>query len=330
MSQAYGMALIGSGYYLPAKRLTNADLMKLVDTTDEWITSRTGIRERRIVSDGETTVSMAVSAARDALREADLSPRDLDAIICATVTPDLILPSCSCLIQAELDASTCCAFDLAAACSGFLYGIVQADLMVRHGGYRNVLLIGSESLSRVTNYTDRSSCILFGDGAGAMVLRRTDDAVRGVKFHNLGADGKGWDFIYVPAGGTRTPATPQTIAEHQHAIQMRGRDVYKFAVTTMHRLIEEAMERCGLTLDTVKLVVPHQVNQRIIDSAVEKIGLAPERVYVNIDRFGNTSAASVPIAFHEARKRGLIEPGDAIILVGFGAGLTWGSAVLQL
>ncbi len=330
MSQQIGMVLAGSGYYLPPKRLTNRELETMVDTTDQWIVTRTGIRERRIASDGETTVHMAVAAARDALAEAGLTPDQLNAIIVATVTPDLHLPSASCLIQAELGGAPCAAFDVVAACSGFVYGIVLTDQLIRHGGYENVLLIGSETLSRITDYTDRGSCILFGDGAGALVLRRGDDPTRGVRYHHLAADGRGWEFIHVPAGGTRTPTTPETISDHGHCMKMRGRDVYKFAVQRMQELIRDAMEHCGLTPEQVKLVVPHQVNRRIIDSAVEKLNFPVEKVYVNIDRFGNTSAASVPIAFHEARLKGQIGPGDTVILVAFGAGLTWASAVLQL
>ncbi len=324
------MRLAGTGYYLPRRRLTNADLEKIIDTNDEWITTRTGISERRQVSDGETTVQMAVAAARDAMAEAGVAGQDLDAVICATVTPDLTLPSSACLIQAELGAAGCAAFDVVAACSGFVYGCVLADQFVRHSGYETVLMIGSESLTRITDYQDRSSCILFGDGAGAAVFRRDDNADLGLRHHLLGADGTGWDFIHVPAGGTRTPATPETIAQRDHYMKMRGRDVYKFAVNRMQGLIQDALAKCDLTPDQVKLVIPHQVNLRIIDSATKKCGFPPEKVYVNIDRFGNTSAASIPIALHEARQKGQVGEGDVLIFVGFGAGLTWGSAVLQL
>jgi 3-oxoacyl-[acyl-carrier-protein] synthase-3 len=324
------MILAGAGYYLPAKRLTNQDLIKLIDTTDEWIVSRTGIRERRVVSEGETTASMAVAAARDALAQANIAATDLDAIILATVTPDVRLPATACIVQAELGAGHCAAFDIVAACSGFVYGTVLVDRLIRHGQYRHVLLIGSESLSQITDYTDRGSCILFGDGAGAAVFSRCDDPSRGVLYHKLAADGTGWQFIHIPAGGTRMPASEQTIKDRQHYMKMRGRDVYKFAVTRMQDLIRDAMEKCNLTADQVKLIIPHQVNQRIIDSAVEKLNFPPDKVYVNIDRFGNTSAASVPIALHEARLRGQVGPGDTIILVAFGAGLTWASAVIKL
>jgi len=330
MSNLSGMVLAGSGYYLPQRRLTNQELEKTVDTTDDWIVSRTGIRERRIAGDGETTAQMAVAAARGALAEASLKPTDLDAIIVATVTPDLRLPSTACLVQAELGAGHCAAFDLVAACSGFVYGMAIADLLVRHGQYKHVLLIGSETLSRITDYTDRGSCILFGDGAGAAVFSRDPDPGRGLLYHRLAADGTGWEFITVPAGGTRLPASEQTLKDRLHFMKMRGRDVYKFAVVRMQDLIQDAMTQCKLTADQVKLIVPHQVNQRIIDSAVEKLHFPPDKVYVNIDRFGNTSAASVPIALHEARQRGLIVPGDTVIMVAFGAGLTWASAVMKL
>ncbi|MDD4889412.1 MAG: ketoacyl-ACP synthase III [Phycisphaerae bacterium] len=330
MSNSNGMVLAGSGYCLPERRLTNQDLVTQVDTTDEWIVTRTGIRERRIAADGQTTMYMAVEAAKSALADAKLAPDQLDAIIVATVTPEQPLPATACLVQAELNAGHCAAFDISAACSGFVYGIVIADRFVRHGGYKNLLLIGSETLSRITDYTDRSSCILFGDGAGAVVLQQSPDAGRGVLYHQLHADGKGADFINVPGGGVRHPATAQTLADRMHYMKMKGRDVYKFAVMRMHDLIRDAMANCNLTIDQVKLIVPHQVNQRIIDSAIERLGISPDKVYVNIDRFGNTSAASVPIALHEARLRGRVDRGDTVILVAFGAGLTWASAVVKL
>lgn len=329
MSNLHGMILAGSGYCLPDRRLTNQELEKKIDTTDEWIVTRTGIRERRIAADGQTTMHMAVSAARDALDEAQLPADQLDAIIVATVTPEMPLPATACLVQAELKAGHCAAFDIVAACSGFVYGMVVADKFVRTG-YKNVLLIGSETLSRVTDYTDRGSCILFGDGAGAVVLRQCDDPKRGVQYHRLCADGAGADFINIPGGGARNPASEQTLRDRMHYMKMKGRDVYKFAVTRMQELIADAMARCGLSIDQVKLIVPHQVNQRIIDSAVEKLGIPADKVYVNIDRFGNTSAASVPIALHEARLRGRVNKGDTVILVAFGAGLTWASAVVNL
>jgi 3-oxoacyl-[acyl-carrier-protein] synthase-3 len=330
MSEPSGMILAGTGYYLPQRRLTNADLMKTVDTTDEWIVTRTGIHERRIAGDGEHNSQMAIAAARDALDEAGLQPSDLDAIIVATVTPDMPLPATACFVQAGLDAGHCAAFDIVAACSGFVYGLVIADRLVRHGQYDNVLLVGSETLTRVTDYTDRGSCILFGDGAGAAVLRRSERSDRGIIYHHLAADGKGAEFINIPGGGSRSPASEQTVRDRMHYMKMRGRDVYKFAVSRMQELISDAMVKCNLTADQVKLVVPHQVNQRIIDSAVEKLNFPPEKVYVNIDRFGNTSGASVPIALHEARSKGMLSQGDTVIFVAFGAGLTWASAVMKL
>lgn len=330
MNQPSGMILAGSGCYLPQRRLTNDELARMVDTTDEWIVTRTGIRERRVAENGESTMQMAVGAAKRALAEANVSAGEVDAIIVATVTPDMPLPSTACMVQAAIGARHCAAFDIVAACSGFVYGLVVADRLVRHGQYDNVLLIGSETLTRVTDYTDRGSCILFGDGAGAVLLQRNSDPGRGVVYHHLAADGEGADFITIPAGGSRTPASEQTVRDRQHYMKMRGRDVYKFAVSRMQELIADAMAKCNLTVDQVKLVVPHQVNQRIIDSAVAKLNFPPEKVYVNIDRFGNTSGASVPIALHEARQKGQLATGDTVIFVAFGAGLTWASAVMKL
>ncbi len=327
----FGAIIAGTGCALPEKRLTNADLEKMVETSDEWIFQRTGMRERRIVSPGETTASLAVLAAKRALESAKLSPQDIDLIIVGTLTPEFQTPGTACIVQHELGIEKHIgAFDINAACSGFVYALATGAQFIQNGAYKHVLVIGAETLSKIIDYTDRNTCILFGDGAGAAVLSASDDPTRGVQAFNLGANGHGWHFISIPAGGSRNPATAETVNTRQHYLKMNGREVYKFAVHQMTESLRLSMESCGLTADTVKLVVPHQVNQRIIDSATEKMGFPKDKVFVNIDRYGNTSAASVPIALDEAMKAGRCGPGDWIIMVGFGAGLTWAGVTVKL
>lgn len=329
--QRYGAVISGTGCALPEKRLTNADLEKMVETADDWIVQRTGMRERRIVSAGETTGTLATIAARRAIEDAKLTPEDIDLIIVSTLTPDMLTPSTACLVQHNLGIKRhigC--FDLNAACSGYVYGISTAAQFVINGAFRHVLVIGAETLSRFVDYTDRNTCILFGDGAGAAVISRNDDQARGLQAFHLGANGDGAQFITIPAGGSLCPPCAGSIAEKQHYLKMNGREVYKFAVHQMTESLRWGMEACGLTAETVKLVVPHQVNQRIIDSATEKMGFPKEKVFINIDKYGNTSAASVGIALDEARKAGRCGPGDWIIMVAFGAGLTWAAATVKL
>jgi 3-oxoacyl-[acyl-carrier-protein] synthase-3 len=324
-----GVIIAGTGSYIPERRLTNDDLARIVDTNDEWITQRTGIKERRIAAEHETTASMGTAAARRALESAGLSARDLDLIICATITPEMQFPSTACFIAAALGLDSTPAFDLTAACSGFVYAIETGSNFIKSGRYRNVLVLGAETLSRVTDYTDRASCILFGDGAGAVVLRRSDDPRQGIIYSALYADGNRWDMLYCPPG-SRNPINERMVAQRGQYMQIKGREVYKFAVQRFNELIADAMSRCNLKPDQVKLIVPHQVNQRIIDSAMERLELPSDKAYVNIDKFGNTSAASIPIALDEAWRAGRIHSGDIIILVAFGAGLTWGSAVIRV
>ncbi|MGD1276708.1 MAG: beta-ketoacyl-ACP synthase III [Tepidisphaeraceae bacterium] len=319
----------GFGSQLPEKRLTNDDLSKMVDTSDEWIVQRTGIRERRIACDGETTATLGTAAAQKALQSAGLAPKDIDLIICATITPEMVFPSTACFIGAALGMAGTAAFDLNAACSGFLYAMGAAAGFIKTGQCRNALVIGAETLSRITDYQDRSSCILFGDGAGAVVMQRGSDAGRGLIYSTLHADGNGADAMKcIP--GSRFPISAQILADRQQYMQIKGREVYKFAVTKFEELIEEAMRNCQLSKDQVKLIIPHQVNRRIIDSAMEKLGLPPDRAFVNIDRYGNTSAASIPIAWDEAHQAGRLQKGDAVIFVAFGGGLTWASAVVKM
>jgi 3-oxoacyl-[acyl-carrier-protein] synthase-3 len=327
--QTFGANITGTGSCLPERRLTNDDLAKMVDTNDEWITQRTGIKERRIVQSGETTATLGASAARRAIEAAGLTPKDIELIVVGTITPEMVFPSTACFIGAELGIPGIPAFDLQAACSGFIYSLVAGANFVKTGQYKNILVIGAETLSRITNYKDRSSCILFGDGAGAVVLSRTNDTSRGLLYNSLHADGSGGDVMKcVP--GSRFPVSEQMLAEEQQFMQIKGREVYKFAVTKFEELIHDAMAKCELTVDKVKLIVPHQVNKRIIDSAMEKLGFAPDKAFVNIHKYGNTSSASIPIALDEAWKAGLLQPGDHVIFVAFGAGLTWANAVVRV
>jgi len=330
MAKRVRAAVAGLGAAVPAKVLSNDDLEKMVDTSDEWITQRTGIKERRILSDGESTATLGEAAARKALAEAGVDPADLDLIVCGTITPDMPFPATACFIQHALGARDVAAFDISAACSGFLYGLAVGSQFIENGTYRRVLVIGAEALSRFTDYTDRRSCILFGDAAGAAVLEPTRQSGKGILYNVLHADGSGWDFIYVPAGGSRQPASHHTVEHHMHAIQMRGRDVYRFAVEKMQWLLGDCMAKCNLGVDDIDLVVPHQVNERIIKSATEKYNFPMEKVYMNIDRFGNTSAASVPLALEEARQAGRVGPGSLVVLIAFGAGLTWAGTVVRL
>ena len=330
MGNGLRAALTGFGSYVPEKVLTNQDLTRMVDTSDEWITQRTGIKERRIAAEHESTASMATEAGRRACQNAGLDPSQLELIACATISPETLCPGSACYIQRDLGAGAAAAFDLSAACSGFVYSLAIAGRFIEAGQFRNCLVIGAETLSRFTDWTDRSSCVLFGDGAGAVVMQPTDDPNRGLQYTVMHADGNGWDYIWVPAGGTRMPASHKTVDEGLHFLKMRGRDVYKFAIEKMQWLLADCMQACSLTPDDVDLVIPHQVNVRIIKSATDKLNFPLEKVYVNIQRYGNTSAASIPIALDEAVREGRIGPGSTVLLIAFGAGLTWAGAVVRL
>ncbi len=325
----YAAIIAGTGSYVPEKRLTNDDLAKMVDTNDEWIVQRTGIRERRIAGSHESTATLASHAATKALQSAGIEPKHLDLVVCCTATPEMIFPSTACFVAASLGLDSTPAFDLSAACSGFLYGLDVASNLVKSGAYKNVLLIGAETLSRITDYKDRGSCILFGDGAGAAVVQRSLDAKRGVLYSSLHADGRGWELIH-SLPGSRHPVDEAMIAGRNHFMRIKGRDVYKFAVQRFHELLEDAMRQCDLSVEKIKLIVPHQVNLRIIDSALEKLKIPAEKAYVNIERYGNTSAASIPIALDEAVRAGKVKQGDVVVFVAFGAGLTWANAVVRL
>ena len=325
----FSAIIAGTGSAVPERRLTNDDLSKMVETSDDWITQRTGIKERRIAGPGETTATLGTEAARRAIQSAGLEPKDVELIIVATITPEMVFPSTACFIGAELGLPGVPAFDMMAACSGFIYALNTGANFVRAGQYRNVLVIGAETLSRIVNYKDRNSCILFGDGAGAIVLRRSDDPGRGLIYSTLHADGTGGDVMKCMPG-SRHPICADMISQEQQFMQIRGREVYKFAVSKFGELIDSAMRACELTKDDVKCIIPHQVNQRIIDSAMEKLGMPPEQAFVNIAKYGNTSAASIPIALDEAWRTGKITPGDVIVFVAFGGGLTWANAVVRI
>jgi 3-oxoacyl-[acyl-carrier-protein] synthase-3 len=318
----------GWGMYAPAQVLTNDDLAQRVETSDEWIRTRTGIVERRIAAPEETTATLAAESARAALNRGDISPTEVDAIIVATVTSDYLTPSTACLVQAALGAAQAAAFDVSAGCSGFLYALALARMGIASEQWKTVLVIGSETLSRFTNWQDRNTCVLFGDGAGALVLQAYEEA-GGVLSAVMGADGSGADLLLIPAGGSRQPAGAESVAAARHAIQMDGAAVYRFATRTMPAAIQEAVKAAGLELGAIDLIVPHQANVRIIDSARKTLALPEETVFVNIERYGNTSAASIPIALCEAAEEGLIVDGSHLALVGFGAGLTWGAAVVR-
>lgn len=321
-------AITGTGASAPRRVVTNADLARMVDTSDEWITTRTGIRERRVASESETLSQFAVEAGREALEMAGVPARDLDLVLCATVTPDRPVPATSCTIQHQLGAPRAAAFDMAAGCSGFIYALAVADQFVRTGTYRHVLVIGAELLSKFVDWKDRTTCIIFADGAGAALVSRRQGS-GGLLSFSLHSDGSLADFIYVPAGGTQIPPSEASVRERLHYIRMKGNETFKIAVRSLEEVSREVLEACGLTPADVSLMIPHQANRRIIDAVGSRLGVPAERVYVNIERYGNTSAASIPIALDEAVRRGMVKRGDRLLFAAFGAGLTWAAAVLE-
>ena len=313
---------------VPDHVLTNVELTTMVDTSEEWIIQRTGIAERRIAGEGETTFTLSLEAARDALEVADVDPADLDLIIVATVTPDHAFPATACLMQDALGAESAAAFDLSAGCSGFVYGMTLAADLIAAGSYRLALVIGAETLSRITDYTDRATCILFGDGAGAVVLKAADTP-GGVLSSKLGADGSGGDLLILPGGGSVHPTTADTVARRLHFIHMQGRPVFRFATRVMAEASKQVLERAGLQIEDVNLFVPHQANDRILQAAARGLGVPEERMFSNLARYGNTSSASIPIALCEAIEQGRIRRDDLVVCVGFGAGLTWAAAAIR-
>lgn len=322
------VGIIGTGRYLPERILSNEDLEKMVETSDEWIVTRTGIKERRIARSDEMSSDLAYEASLKALASAGVRPEELDLIIVATVTPDTTFPSTANRVQHRLGAVKAASFDLAAACTGFMYGLVAAMQFIQNGTYQKALIIGVETLSKVTDYSDRNTCVLFGDGAGAVVLGPVEKG-KGILSFQLGADGGGGELLKIkPIDHERVPMTPECPGQRNEAIYMAGAEVFKFAVRVMGSAAEEALAKAGLSKEDVDFLVPHQANIRIINSAIEKLGLTQDKVVINVDRYGNMSSASIPVALDEAVEAGRIQSGDTLVLVGFGGGLTWGACVL--
>lgn len=328
MSKAMKAQILGWGAYVPRRVVTNADIAQLVDTSDEWIVERTGIRERRLAAPDESTASMAIAAAEQALAGAGADPLAIDLIIVATATPDYVFPATACLVQRGIGASRAAAFDLGAGCSGFIYALAMAAHAIEAGACRHALVIGAETLSRITNWSDRGTCVLFGDGAGAVLLGQAHNP-GGILATHLGADGAGADWLILPAGGSRRPPSAETVAQNLHTIQMDGQKVFRFATKIIPDATRKVLEQVGLSVADVDMVIAHQANARILQAAAERLGLPRQKMYANIDRYGNTSAASIPIALCEAADAGLLQPGHRVVLVGFGAGLTWGAALLE-
>jgi len=323
-------AVLGIGMAVPPKVLTNQDLEKMVETSDAWITERTGIKERHILEDGENISQYAIKASKEALEKAGISPEELNLIICATVTPDYLIPSLAVLVQEGLGASKAGAFDLSATCSGFIYALSVADQFVRLNPDWKVLVIGAEALSRKTNWQDRTICVLLGDGAGAVVVGKSPNpSQRGLIDFILGADGSQWPLLTLKGGGSAFPPFDERLPKEEYYIKMQGREVFKFATRIMERLALELLERNGFSKEDLKLLVPHQANLRIIEYLRERLDLPKEKVFVNIQKYGNTSAASIPIALYEAEKEGKLKEGDLVLLVAFGGGFTFGSALLK-
>lgn len=321
-------SITGIGSYLPNKILTNYDLEKMVDTTDEWIIQRTGIRERRIVENGMITSDLATEASLRAMEDAGVTAEELDMIISSTITPDHIFPSTSCYIQQKLGATRASAFDILAACAGFIYAMSIGQSFVNSGAMKTVLIVGAECLSKITDYTDRATCVLFGDGAGAVIIQKSRTKHE-ILSTNLAADGVQADVLIMPGGGAKNPASLESVQQRMHYIQFKGKEVFKLAINNITNMILETVEKNGLRLKDIDLIIPHQSNLRIIEATMEKLGLPMEKAFVNIDKYGNTSSASIPIAIDEARKEGLLHKGNIVMLVAFGGGLTWGSSIIR-
>ena len=324
----FAAGIIGIGCYLPEKKLTNQDLVKMVDTSDAWITERTGIKTRHIAAPDQATSDLAYEASLQALADAKTKPEELDMIIVATETPDYKYPSTACLLQAKLGAKNAACFDLSAGCSGFVYALGIGSQSIVSGLYKKILLVGAETLSRIINWTDRNTCVLFGDGAGAAVLGRVDDGY-GVLSLELGADGTGGEHLIQPAGGSRNPTTHETVDAYGQCVHMDGQDVFKFAARKMPAACKKVLQKAGMTIDDIALLVPHQANLRIIDNAIDRLKINRDRVWINIEKHGNMSAACVPVCLTEAQQAGRLKKGDNVIMVAFGAGLTWAGALLK-
>ena len=320
--------IVSTGSYLPEKVLTNFDLEKMVETSDQWITERTGIKERRIANGNQAASDLAYDASKVALGRADLNAEDIDLIITATVTGDMPFPSTACILQDKLGAKKAAAFDINAACSGFLYGLYVADSFIRSGMHKKILVVGTEVLSKITDWEDRTTCILFGDGAGAVIVEPTIED-RGILSMSINSDGSMWDLLHLPAGGSKIPASRESVDNKLHFIKMRGNETFKFAVRALEDLVIRILEENKLDPSQLSLLIPHQANLRIIQATADRLGLPMEKVLINIDKYGNTSAASIPIALDEALTTGRVKEGDYILLEAFGGGLTWASALIK-
>ncbi len=328
MQQNQGVSITGVGSYLPRKVLTNYDLEKMLNTSNNWIVQRTGIKERRIIENGVTTSDLATKASLKAMKDAKVSPKDLDMIITSTITPDHFFPSTSCYIQQKIGATRASAFDILAACAGFIYAISIGQSFVVSGAAETVLVVGSECLSKITDYKDRTTCVLFGDGAGAVILQKSKTKHE-ILYTSLAADGSQADVLIMPGGGSKNPASLESIRKRMHYIQFKGKEVFKLAIKNITKLINETVKKNNLNLKDIDLIIPHQSNLRIIEATMQKLGLPMEKAFVNIDKYGNTSSASIPIAIDEARKAGRLHKGDLVMLVAFGGGLTWGSSLIR-
>ncbi len=319
----------GIGAYVPKRVLTNHDLEQMVDTTDEWIVTRTGIKERHMAADGEAASDLAYAAACQVLERTGVRPEEIDFIVVATVTGDMQFPSVACLVQNRLGAKAAAAVDVAAGCTGFLYAFHLARGLIASGVQKRALVVGAECLSRMLDWSDRATCVLFGDGAGAVILEAAEDGVEGVLSSHLGSDGGLWDLLYFPGGGSRNPTTHETVDQGLHFFKMNGQATFKQACGVMERACQQALEEAGVTLDQIDLVVPHQANLRILNQLAERMGIPEGKMAVTIDRYGNTSAASVPMALNDYYQEGHLKSGDLVLIVSFGAGLTWGAAVFR-
>jgi 3-oxoacyl-[acyl-carrier-protein] synthase III len=320
--------VVGWGRAVPSRVVTNHDLAQMVDTSDEWIRARTGIVERRMVGPKESASSLGTQAALDALESAKIDPAEVDLVIVATISPDYVIPATASLIQHAIGARRAGAFDLNAGCAGFVYALSVGSNMIESGAHKTVVVVGAEAITREIDFTDRSTCVLFGDGAGAVVLQASSEPT-GVLSTVLGSDGSGADALIIPAGGSRYPASAETVEGRKHFVKMKGNEVYRFAVSAMTQASRDAMAQAGLESKDIDLFVPHQANLRIILSSAKSLKLPPEKVFINVDRYGNTSAASIPIALSEAVDQGRLHQGDRVVVVGFGAGLTWAASVVQ-
>ncbi len=320
--------IIATGSYVPERVLTNFDLEKMVDTSDEWIMERSGIRERRIASEKEAASDLAYEAAKAAFKRTDIKPKDIELIIVATVTGDMPTPATACHLQHKLGIKKAAAFDVNAACSGFLYGLSIADSFIKSGAYKRILLVGTEVLSRFTDWEDRTTCVLFGDGAGAVILEATDED-RGIVSTHIRSDGALWELLHMPGGGSINPPSKESLEKRQHYFKMKGNETFKVAVRTLENLMERTLEENKLKASQLSLLIPHQANLRIIQATAERLNIPMEKVFVNIDKYGNTSAASIPIALDEAVRQGRVRDGDYVLLEAFGGGLTWASVLIK-